>query len=129
MDHSGEHNFTVEKWLKAKLPLLGQDGIESILAEWGIQPGISPSFLTARERDLMLAQGYFDMVMMCSSSAAVTDTDGNWSHSEGSRNISDADKQLWRNLHARLRKKWGEEPLFKPSVKISSRGFKTWRKV
>lgn len=119
--------FTVERWLKSKMPLLDEDGIKSILFEFGIEPYLEPSMLTERERDLILAQGYFDMVMAVSNVAEVKDADGNWSHSEGAKTISDADKQLWKNLYIRLRKKWGEEILFPPSIKLSSRGFKTWR--
>lgn len=129
MNHHCEERFTVERWLKSKMPLLDEDGIKSILVEFGIEPDLEPSMLTAREKDLMLAQGYFDMVMAVSTSAEVKDSDGNWSHSEGARTISDKDKQMWKNMYIRLRKKWGEEVMFPPSIKMDARGFSTWRKV
>lgn len=121
--------LTVKKWLSVKMPLLSEDSVIIILAESGIQSDSDFFSLSERERDLLLARGYFEMVMMCSSSSEIKDTDGNWSHSEGARKISEADRQLWKNMHRRLRKKWGEIPLFPPAVKIHPRGFKTWRRI
>lgn len=121
--------FNVADWLKAKMPMLGEDSIKAILAEWGIDSHLEPCDLTEREKDLILADGYFSLITACSSKAEVKDADGNWSHSEGALKISDADKQLWKNLYTRLRKKWGEEVLFKPSIKLESQGFRLWRKL
>ena len=124
-----DDRFTTERWLKAKMPLLDEDGIKSILVEFGIEPFIEPSMLTEKERDLMLAQGYFEQIMLCGTTAETKDTDGNWSHSEGALKVSEADKERWKNLYIRLRKKWGEEVLLKPSVQIKPMGIKLWRKV
>ena len=122
-----DHRFTVKKWLKTKMPLLSEDGIIAILAEFGKPPFMELSYLTAKEKDLLLAQGYFEQIMLCSSSAEIKDEDGNWSHSEGAKNVSDADKARWKAMCNRLRRKWGEEEYFIPSIKLRSSGLKTWR--
>lgn len=118
--------LTVERWLKSKMPLLDEDGIKSVLAEWGISPEMEPSELTERQRDLILAQGYFEQYMLCGSIPDTKDSDGNWSHSEGAINVSESDKNRWKNLYIRLRKKWGEESLLKPAIQLQTRGIRVW---
>lgn len=127
---SGEEPaFTVKRWLSAKASILDKDGILSILAEFGISPENELCEIPEKIRDLMLAQCYFEMVMQCSESAEIKDADGNWSHSEGSRNVTEADKSRWKAISNKLRRKWGEEGFFIPSIRMQSHGIKTWRKL
>lgn len=128
-DFCCDDSLTAQRWLKAKMPLLSEDGIKSILAEWGIEPSLSPSDLSEREKDLILAQGYFEMVMLCSSVPSVKDADGNWSHEKGALNVSPDDKQRWKNLYAKLRRKWGMEVLLPASIRLDARGFRLWRRL
>lgn len=44
------------------------------------------------------------------------------------RTVSEADKTRWKDLYIKLRKKWGEEILLKPSIRMFSHGIKTWHR-
>lgn len=119
--------YSAKDWLSAKCRVLDEDGVLAVLAERGIEADTPFVDLSAKERDLLLAEGLLSQILLCGTGTTVKDSDGNWSHSEGGWQITKADKAAWENLYLRLRKKWGEDTaLSEKGIKLNAFGMRTW---
>ena len=120
--------YTAREWISSKMKVLDEDGINAILAERGILADTPFSELTQRDRDLLMAEGLLSQILLCGTGITISDTDGNYSHSEGGWQITKADKAAWENLYVKLRCKWGEDVMIAgKGITINSHGFKTWQ--
>lgn len=76
--------LTIERYLRGKVATtIPDDTLASVLAEVGVEPESEFFSLTERQRDLCLAGMYVYLSTNPSQTQKVTDSDADWSHSEG----------------------------------------------
>lgn len=94
-------------------------GLRAICAKRGIEASECYSELTEMDVDLVVAESYNWMLNnVATLSKSVSDTDGDWSHSEGGAQIDSSTKRRWRNECERLCRKWGIPIEGKQGIKI-----------
>lgn len=76
--------LTMEDYLRGKVATpIPDNTLASIMAEVGVAKGSAYSELTEKQRDLCLAGMYVYLSTNPSQTQRVTDSDADWSHSEG----------------------------------------------
>lgn len=100
--------YTIEDMLKAVSPLISDEAVSYILVRRGIEPGTS--VYDMEERDIDLAEGlaYYWLSNLPVGGTTVKDADGDWSHSEGGWQVSNANVEEWRKRYKALYSKWDE---------------------
>ena len=78
----------------------------NITEEVAVNADTQCSLLTEKQRDLTLAGVYIWAASSPSTSAKVSDEDGDWSHSEGGERLSAADINHFLRLAKALYDKW-----------------------
>lgn len=82
---------------------------ETIISNIPVSADTLLSQLTEKQRDLALAGVYVWAATSTSTSSRVSDSDGDWSHSEGGERLTEADKNHFLRLAKALYAKWGLE--------------------
>lgn len=85
------------------------DEAETVTEEMSVGYDTPCAILTEKQRDLTLAGIYVWAASSPSTSARVSDEDGDWSHSEGGERLSDADVSRFLRLAKALYDKWNVE--------------------
>lgn len=104
-------NLTVERWLRSKasnLIDLTDDFIYSTMYDRGIEDDTAlMSEITEKQRDLCLADIYWNAAISSVKSGTQGEADGGWSHYIAIKNVANRD-QLKKMAKA-LYDKWGED--------------------
>ena len=100
--------FTIERYLKGKVGIpLSDDTLTAITAENGIEPGTLFSDVSERERELCLAGLYVYASGMPATTQKVTDSDADWSHSEGGQMMSATEQSNYLRMANAIYSKYG----------------------
>lgn len=111
--------MTIEEYLRGLSPLLTEDSLRHILVRRGIDEGTLVADMTERDLDLAEGTAYYLLSNLQVGGSAVKDNDGDWSHSEGSWQVSNANIAEWKAKYKALFSKWDELPLDAgPKIKI-----------
>lgn len=123
------NEYTIASWMQGKVALtIGQETINSICFDRGVEPSMVCADTLQKERDLCLADLYMYCAALPTATATIDDKNGNWEHKEGSATVSTTDKKHYRLLAARLYGRWGEAPASMSSIRFGSRGIGMRRK-
>ena len=100
--------YTIESYLKGKVRNIDvtDDAIHSILADLEIENGAEFSSLSRKQKDLALAGLYAWIWTSPIQSSKVSDEDGDWSHSEGGEQMSDAVLNRYMRMANEIYKKY-----------------------
>ncbi len=82
--------YTIEQYLKGKVRNIKvtDDALLSILTDAGVESGADATKLSVKERELACAWLYVWVAGSPTMSQKVSDSDGDWSHSEGGEQMS-----------------------------------------
>lgn len=116
--------YTIDQYLIGKVrTTIPTDAIYSILADANVIPGTPLTDLTEMQRDLAIAYMYVWAAAAPSTSSRIKDSDGNWSHEEGSETFDASARRHFLLLANALFKKHGIQPIGSTAWKVSGRGF------
>lgn len=100
--------LTIEDYLRGKCATAIPDNtLASIMAEVGVSKGAAFNELTEKERDLCLAGVYVYLSTNPMQSQKVSDTDADWSHSEGGQVYSANQLITFQRMANAIYKKYG----------------------
>ncbi len=98
----------IEDYLKDLTAFDITDGaVENVLIDAGVTAGSEVSSLTVKQLDLCKAYTYLWCASTPSVTGSVEDSDGGWSHKEGSKQSSAYDKRLLRQMGLDILDKYG----------------------
>lgn len=82
--------FTIEQYLKGKVRNINvtDDALQAILTDAGVTAGSDATTLSVKEREIATAWLYVWIAGSPTMSEKVSDSDGDWSHSEGGEQMS-----------------------------------------
>lgn len=117
---------TIEEYLKDLTAYDVTDGaIDNALINVGVEPGTEVTDLSVRERELCSAYIYMWCASTPSATASKRDSDGGWTHEEGSKQTSAYDKRLMRQMANDIFKKYGIN-VGSSTIKIQARGMRVF---
>lgn len=83
-ENSNDTSLTAKRYLQAKVnATISEDTLMAVMADRGINPEAEYADLTEKDRDLCLADLYVYLSLQPTQTEKKTDTDADWSHSEG----------------------------------------------
>lgn len=123
-------NYTIETYLRGKVRNIDvtDDAIQCILAEVEIDEGAEYSSLSQKQKDLALAGLYSWICTSPTQSSKVSDEDGDWSHSEGGEQMSEAVINRFMRMANEIYKKYDMPLLGSNNWGFKGSGFRKIRR-
>ncbi len=101
---------------------VSEEAYSSILYRVGVGEGTPVDKLTLRQRELCEANLYAWCALQPTTTGSTEDSDGGWTHREGAKQVSAADKANLLRLANAIFRKYGVEVI--SSMKIKSMGMR-----
>lgn len=101
---------------------VSEEAYSSILYKAGVEEGVSVDSLTLRQRELCEANLYAWCALQPTTTGSTEDSDGGWTHREGAKQVSAADKAQLLRLANAIYRKYGFEVI--SSIQIKSIGMR-----
>lgn len=114
--------FTIEDLLRSVSPLINDDALRYILVRMGIEGSTALTSLTQRQIDLSEGYAYYWLSNLPVGGSTQKDADGDWSHSEGGWQVSNANIKEWKAKYKALFDRW-DEPTLEIVSKIRLKNF------
>ncbi len=109
--------ITIEDYLRSVSPLVSDEALRYILVRRGIEEGTPISSLSEKEKDLAEGYTYYWLSNLPVGGSTRKDADGDWSHSEGGWQVSNANIAEWKAKYKALFSMW-DEPIIETNSKI-----------
>ena len=100
-----------------------EEAVATILYRVGVQEEAVLDEITVRQRDLCEAYLYVWCAMLPTTTGSIEDSDSGWTHREGSKQISAADKNRLLKLANAIFAKYGL-PLVSSGIRMQARGMR-----
>lgn len=111
--------YTIGDYISDFSEYITPKGLRAICAKRGINPTDCFTELSDRDIELSIAECYnWMLINVAARGKSVSDTDGDWQHSEGGYQIDESTRRRWKNEYQRLCKKWNEPIEGKQGINI-----------
>lgn len=110
--------LTIEDYLRGVSPLISDEALRFVLIRRGLDEGQSISDLDERDLDLAEGTAYYWLSNLPVGGSTQKDADGDWSHSEGGWQVSNANIAEWKRKCRALFDKWGVDAPVASGIKL-----------